>query len=76
MTDQKPFNEEDRETRNSGLRDNPEQIETDKETMHEMFKEEQTVDAIPLEDLKQYAEEEKNPRDTKDSSGSDKLYPD
>jgi hypothetical protein len=76
LTEKKPFNEEERETRNSGPMDNPEQIKTDKETMHEMFKEEQTVDAIPLEDLKQNMEDEATPRSTKEDSGSDKLYPD
>ncbi|ETP69063.1 hypothetical protein HU147_17295 [Planomicrobium chinense] len=76
MTDKKPFNEENRETRDTPSRDNPEQVKTDKETMHEMFKEEETVDAIPLEDLKENMDDEENKRSTKDSSGSDKLFPD
>ncbi|MGK7376631.1 hypothetical protein ACSFXN_02245 [Planococcus sp. 1R117A] len=76
MSDKKPFNEENRETRDSRPMDNPEQIKTDKETMHEMFKEEQTVDAIPLEDLKQNMEDEENKRSTKDNSASEEIYPD
>ncbi|SDG64372.1 hypothetical protein SAMN04487975_10164 [Planococcus glaciei] len=76
MTDKKPFSEENREIRDTPLRDNPEQVKTDKETMHEMFKEEETVDAIPLEDVKQNMKDEENKRSTKGSSGSDEVFPD
>lgn len=55
--------------------DNPEQIKTDKETMTEMHEEEMNVDSIPLEDLKQDMENEKNPRDTKDDSASEEKQP-
>lgn len=76
MTDKKPFKEEERETRDGAPMDNPEQFKTDKKTMHEMFKEEQTVDSLPLEDLKQEKEEEGNPRATKEDSSSEEKYPD
>ena len=76
MTDNKAFNERDREKKDGAAMDNPEQFKTDKKTMHEMFKEEQTVDSIPLEDLKQEQQEEKNPRDTKNNSSSDEKFPD
>lgn len=75
MPDQKPLDEK-REKRTGVSMDNPEQIKTDDKTMHEMFKEEQTVDAIPLEDLKQNMKDEENKRSTKEDSGSEKLYPD
>lgn len=75
MTDKKPLDEK-REKRTGVDMDNPEQIKTDEKTMHEMFKEEQTVDAIPLEDQKQNMEDEENKRSTKSSSGSEEIYPD
>lgn len=75
MTDKKPLDEE-REKRTGVNMDNPEQIKTDEKTMHEMFKEEQTVDAIPLEDQKQNMKDEENKRATKNSSGSEEIYPD
>lgn len=74
MPDKKSF-EEQRENRTGAPMDNPEQVKTDKKTMHEMFKEEETVDSIPLEDLKQDMEDEKNPRSTKDNSSSEEKFP-
>lgn len=74
LTDKKPL--EDREKRTGAPMDNPEQFKTDNKTMHEMFKEEETVDSIPLEDLKQDMEDEDNPRKTKDNSSSEEKYPD
>ncbi|MFD1863600.1 hypothetical protein [Planococcus chinensis] len=75
MPDKKRLDEE-REKRTGVPMDNPEQIKTDDKTMHEMFKEEQTVDAIPLEDQKQNMKDEENKRATKNSSGSEEIYPD
>lgn len=75
MPDKKPLDEE-REKRTGVNMDNPEQVKTDDKTMHEMFKEEQTVDAIPLEDQKQNMEDEENKRSTKNNSGSEEIYPD
>ncbi len=74
LSDKKPL-EEEREKRTGAPMDNPEQFNTDKKTMHEMFKEEETVDPIPLEDLKQDMEDESHPRETKDDSSSDEKYP-
>lgn len=76
MSDKKPFKEEDRDSRDGAPMDNPEQFKTDKKTMHEMFKEEQTVDSLPLEDLKQEKEEEGKPRATKEDSSSEEKFPD
>lgn len=75
MPDKKRLDEE-REKRIGVPMDNPEQIKTDDKTMHEMFKEEQTVDAIPLEDQKQNMKDEENKRATKNNSGSEEIYPD
>lgn len=54
--------------------DNPEQYRTNKESLHDKFESEQTVDPIPMEDLKQEKREEKNGHHTKDSSSSEEKY--
>lgn len=54
--------------------DNPEQFPTAKESLHEKFKSELTVDSIPLEDLRLEMQEEKDGRHTKDSSSSEMKY--
>lgn len=74
MSDKKHFTEDDREERKGSSMDNPEQYKTDKETLVEMHEEELNVDAIPLEDLKQDQQDEKNPRKTKDDSSSEEKY--
>lgn len=55
--------------------DNPDQMKTDKESIYDKFKNEQTVDSIPLEDLRMEQEEEKNKHDTKDNSSSEEKFP-
>lgn len=59
-----------------GKMDNPEQIDTEKESLYDKFEEEQNVDAIPLEDLKMEQREEKDKHKTKNSSSSEEKYPD
>ncbi|KKK34420.1 hypothetical protein WQ57_22995 [Mesobacillus campisalis] len=54
--------------------DNPEQYPTDKESLHDMFESEQTVDALPVEDLKQEQAEEKNGSIIKDNSSTQEKY--
>ena len=54
--------------------DNPENSLTDEKHMLDRFEEEQNVDPIPLEDLRQENEEEKHPHDTKKSSSSEKKF--
>ncbi|OES45174.1 hypothetical protein [Domibacillus iocasae] len=61
--------------RDQGKMDNPEQIDTDKESLYDKFEEEQNVDAIPLEDLKLEQREEKDKHGTKHSSSSEEKYP-
>jgi hypothetical protein len=55
-----------------GKMDNPENSLTDKEHILDKFEEEQNVDSIPIEDLRQENKEERHPRDTKQSSSSEK----
>ncbi|WP_046176046.1 hypothetical protein [Domibacillus indicus] len=59
-----------------GKMDNPENLNTDKESIYDKFEEEQNVDTVPLEDLKMEQREEKNKHDTKNSSSSEEKYPD
>ena len=54
--------------------DNPEQYKTDKKSLHDMFESEQTVDSLPLEDLKQEQQEEKDKDATKDNSSTEEKY--
>ncbi|RSD28310.1 hypothetical protein EJA10_07440 [Mesobacillus subterraneus] len=54
--------------------DNPEQYETETKSLHDKFKSQLTVDAIPMEDLKQEMREEKDKHNTKDSSSSEKKF--
>ena len=75
MSDKKPFNEEDRQTRDGAPMDNPEQFKTDKKSLSEMYEEEMNVDSIPMEDLKQEKLEEKNKRATKNNSSSEEKFP-
>ncbi|KLV32435.1 hypothetical protein [Priestia megaterium] len=56
-------------------RDETEQRVTDQdETLFERFKEEETVDPMPTEDIRLEQKEEKNKTKTKDESGSEKIH--
>lgn len=58
----------------TGKRDHPEQYPTEKESLFDMYKSQQTVDPIPVEDLKQQAQDEKNKEETKRRSSSENKY--
>ena len=64
----------DKKQLSRGKMDNPENSLTDEKHMLDRFEEEQNVDPIPLEDLRQENEEEKHPHDTKKSSSSEKKF--
>jgi hypothetical protein len=53
-----------------GNRDHPEQYPTEKESLFDKFKSEQTVDPIPVEDLKLQVQDEKHKEETKHKSSS------
>ncbi|WP_028552215.1 hypothetical protein [Paenibacillus sp. UNC451MF] len=57
-----------------GKRDHPEQYPTEKESLFDKFKSEQTVDPIPVEDLKQQVQEESDKKETKHRSSSENKY--
>lgn len=54
--------------------DNPEQYQTEKESLLDLHEEEQTVDPIPMEDLNMEKQEEKNKDQTKSNSSSEEKY--
>ena len=54
--------------------DHPEQYKTNKESLHDKFESELTVDPIPMEDLNLEKHEEKHGRNTKDSSSSEEKF--
>lgn len=59
----------------AGKRDNAEQYPTENESLFDRFQSEQTVDSIPVEDLKLEQQEEKDGEATKRSSSSQNAYP-
>lgn len=75
MSDKRKPDEREREKSDTPPMDNPEQFKTDNKTIHEMFEEEETVDTLPLEDLKQEQREEDEGRVTKSDSSSEEKYP-
>ncbi|MFK2826083.1 hypothetical protein QYG89_10450 [Bacillus sp. B190/17] len=66
---------EEKQPLKRGKMDNPDQMKTDKESLYDQFQSEQTVDSIPLEDLKLEQKEEKNKHATKSSSSSEEKFP-
>ncbi|OMP68065.1 hypothetical protein [Domibacillus epiphyticus] len=65
----------DKQPLNKGKMDNPDQMNTERESIYDKFEEEQTVDSIPLEDLRIEQQDEKKKHHTKDSSSSEKKFP-
>ncbi|MGG4215551.1 hypothetical protein [Paenibacillus sp. FSL L8-0638] len=55
-------------------RDHAEQYPTEQESLFDRFEIEQTVDAIPVEDLKMERQEERDKDATKHTSSSEKKY--
>ena len=72
----KSFKAEDRKRVIQSHMDNPEGIKTDKESLFDMHEDMQTVDAIPVEDVRMEWEEEKpgNRHRSKDQSSSEEKY--
>lgn len=63
-----------KETYTQSNMDNPEQYPTENISIFDMFESEQTVDALPLEDVREEWREEKMKHDTKSTSSSEKKY--
>ncbi len=54
--------------------DNPEQYPTEQKSLFDRFESQQTVDPIPMEDLKLERREEKEKHKTKNNSSSEQKY--
>ncbi len=54
--------------------DNPDAVNTEKESLFDMHEDMQTVDPIPVEELNDQVEDEKNKSHTKDTSSSERKY--
>lgn len=74
MNKKKPFTSENRKDAEGRFMDNPENLRTEKESIYDMHKDMQTVDPIPLEDLKMEEREEKHHHETKSNSSSEEKY--
>ncbi|MED4552477.1 hypothetical protein P9305_07070 [Lysinibacillus capsici] len=58
-------------TRNTN---NPDVLDTDKESIFDKHEDMKTVDPIPVEELNEKVKDEKHKTKTKDSSATDKRY--
>ncbi|AYC28643.1 hypothetical protein [Paenisporosarcina cavernae] len=56
--------------------DNPDAVDTDKESLFDMHEDMQTVDPLPVEELNDKVKDEEDHDHTKDSSSSERKYPD
>ncbi|MGX9134461.1 hypothetical protein ACWV26_08770 [Rummeliibacillus sp. JY-2-4R] len=57
------------------LLDNPDLVDTDKESIFDMDESMQNVDPIPVEELNEQVKDEKNKEKTKSTSSTDKRFP-
>ncbi|MEK3883338.1 hypothetical protein [Paenibacillus sp. PL2-23] len=64
----------DRKPDQQGKRDNPEGIPTEKESLFDKFLSQRTVDPIPVEDQTIEQQDEKDKKDTKRDSASERKY--
>ena len=74
MNKKKPFTSNDRKDAEGSFMDNPENLPTNKQSIYDMHEDMQTVDSIPLEDVRLEEHEENNHRETKDRSSSEEKY--
>ncbi|SEA18126.1 hypothetical protein SAMN05421743_103110 [Thalassobacillus cyri] len=64
----------DRQPKGMARRNQPEQIESDNESLLDKHKDEQLTDPIPMDDLNKEMKEEKKKDKTKKDSGSEEKY--
>lgn len=58
-----------------GDMDHPEQYKTEKESLFDKYESQKNVDPIPIEELNEKVKDEKNKEHSKDTSSSEKKYP-
>ena len=59
---------------NTRRTNNPDVLDTDKESIFDKHEDMKTVDPIPVEELNEKVKDEKNKIKTKDTSATDKRY--
>lgn len=57
-----------------GKMDNPDMLDTEKESLFDMHDDMKTVDPLPMEELNDQVKDEENQEDTKSTSGSERKY--
>lgn len=57
------------------IMDNPDLLNTEKESIFDMDEDMNSVDAIPVEELNEKVKDEKDKRGTKSTSASEKRFP-
>jgi len=74
----KPSNPSNKKDAKGRKLDNPDLVETDKESLFDMHDDMKTVDAVPVEELNEKVKDEdkENQRKTKNTSSSEERYPD
>ena len=71
----KPFNEKEHENQKGRKLDNPDLVDTKKESLFDIHEDMQTVVAVPVEELNQKVKDEKNKSHSKDTSATEEKYP-
>lgn len=71
----KPFDDKEHENQKGRKLDNPDLVETEKESLFDMHEDMQTVDAVPVEELNQKVKDEEDKSHSKDTSASEERYP-
>lgn len=66
----------ERKDHNGRKLDNPDLVDTDKESLFDIDEDMKNVDPIPVEELNEKVKDERNNRATKSTSSSEKRYPD
>lgn len=74
----KPSNPNDKKDAKGRKLDNPDLVETEKESLFDMHDDMKTVDAVPVEELNEKVKDEdkENHKKTKKTSASEERYPD
>lgn len=57
-----------------GKMDNPDMLNTEKESLFDMHEDMKTVDPLPMEELNDQVKDEEDQENTKSTSGSERKY--
>lgn len=71
----KPLDDREKQDIKGRILDNPDLVNTEKESIFDMHEDMKTVDPIPVEELNEEVKDEKNKDSTKTTSAREKRYP-